>query len=354
MLNLDYLIDRLWQSFAHDIAIDLGTANTLVFIRGKGIAIREPSTVAIHKKTKQVLAVGTEAKKMIGKTPANIVAVRPLRNGVISDFDMAEGMLKYFIRKVHRSYSWTSLKIPRPRVVIGVPSGVTEVERKAVVDAALRGGARKVYLIEEPMAAAIGADLPIEEATGSMVVDVGGGTSEMAVVSLGGIVASRSIRVAGDAMDEEIINWVKNTHNVLIGDKTAEELKLTIGTALPYPEDENIPTTTFRGRSLKTGLPKEVTVTANELLAALEKPIHAIVENIKETIEETPPEIIDDLFRAGMVLTGGGALLKKLDQRIAQETKLPVMIAEDPLTTVVKGCGKTLEEIELLNKVRVV
>lgn len=354
MFNFDGLINRFWRYFTHDIAIDLGTANILVFVLGKGIIIREPSTVTIHKKTRQVLAIGEEAKRMIGKTPAQITTIRPLRSGVISDFDIVEAMLKYFIRKVHGFHKFSNLKIPKPRVAIGVPSGVTEVERKAVVDATLRGGARKVYLIEEPMAAAIGAGLPVEDATGSMVVDIGGGTSEMAVISLGGIVTSRSIRIAGDTMDEEIINWIKETRNLLVGEKTAESLKISIGTALPTKDDKTPKTNSIRGRDLKTGLPKEITISENELLEALERPLKLIIENIKETIEETPPEIISDLYRNGMILTGGCSLLNHLDQRIANETKILVSVADDPLTSVVRGCGKTLEELDLLNKVKII
>jgi len=351
-MTFSQISNNIWRSIAHDVAIDLGTANTLVHVAGKGIVMREPSTVAIHKKTKAVLSVGTEAKKMIGKTPASIIAIRPLRDGVISDFDVAEAMLKYFIRKVHKSRSLFDIKIPRPRVAIGIPSGVTEVERKAVVDAAIRGEARKVFLIEEPMAAAIGANLPVEEATGSMVVDIGGGTSEVAVVSLGGIVTSRSVRVAGDEFDEAIIEWVKHNHNVLIGEKTAEEVKMAIGSALPQEETEPL-SYNIRGRDLRTGLPKQVTLTENDLVQAIQVPLTMIIDNIKDTIEETPPEILSDLYHSGMILTGGGALIRRLDKRIANETKMPVFIDSDPLTTVVRGCGKALEHIELLNKVTV-
>lgn len=351
-MSISQLSDKLWSHIAHDIAIDLGTANTLVHVAGKGIVIREPSTVAIHKKTRAVLAVGTEAKKMVGKTPASIIAVRPLRDGVISDFDVAEAMLKFFIRKVHKSHSWLDIKVPRPRVAIGIPSGVTEVERKAVVDAAIRGGARKVFLIEEPMAAAIGANLPVEEATGNMVVDIGGGTSEVAVVSLGGIVTSRSVRIAGDEFDESIIEWVKHNHNVLIGEKTSEEVKIAIGSALPVEDSEPL-TYNIRGRDLRTGLPKQVTLTENDLASAMAIPLNVIIDSIKDTIEETPPEILSDLYQNGMILTGGGALIRRLDKRIAHETKMPVIIDSDPLTTVVRGCGKALEEIQLLQKVTV-
>lgn len=352
MGQFDRFTDNLWKYFAHDVAIDLGTANTLVYVLGKGIVIREPSTVAVHKKTKDILAVGDEAKRMVGKTPANIVAIRPLRNGVISDFDAAEAMLKYFIHRIHRFRGVLNVKIPRPRLAIGIPSGVTEVERKAVIDAALRGGARKVYLLEEPMAAAIGANLPVEEPTGSMVVDIGGGTSEMAVISLGGIVNSRSLRMAGDDFDSEIIEWAKTHHNLLIGERTAENIKMQIGSAAPA-DDGNVQTASMRGRDLRTGLPKEIEVDEDDLRTALNRPLKLLIENIKDTIEEAPPEILSDLYQNGMIITGGGALLKRLDQRIADETQMPVYIDEDPLTTVVRGCGKALEEIDLLEKVRV-
>ena len=353
MALFDSLADTLWKYVTYDIAIDLGTANTLVYILGKGVVIREPSTVAIHKKTKEVITVGAEAKRMIGKTPANIIAIRPLKDGVISDFDATEAMLTYFIKKIHKSRGLFNIKIPKPRVAIGIPSGITEVERKAVIDATLRSGARKVFLIEEPMAAAIGAGLSVEEATGNMIVDIGGGTSEMAVISLGGIVVSRSIRVAGDEFDEEIIAWAKQKHNLLIGTKTAEDAKITIGAVMPHDLESELQTTTIRGRDLKTGLPKEITVSEDDIAEALEQPIKLIIENIKDTIEETPPELISDLYANGIILTGGGSLLKRLDQRIAKATQMPVTRDEDPLTTVVRGCGKTLEEIGLLNKVRV-
>lgn len=351
-MNLESLYERIWSNFAYDLAIDLGTANTLVFVHGKGIILREPSTVAIHKKTKEVLSVGEQAKRMVGKTPANIIAIRPLKDGVISDFQSAEAMLKFFIRRVNRSPKFFPPKIPRPRVVIGVPSGVTEVERKAVLDAAKNAGARKAYLIEEPMAAAIGAGLPVEEASGNLIVDIGGGTSEMAVISLGGVVVSRSIRVAGDEMDEEIINWAKQKHNLLIGERSSEELKLAIGNAWEGAVDER----TFahlRGRDLKTGLPKEVKVSPADLRDAIRKPLDLIVENVREIIEETPPELISDIYQNGMILTGGGALIKGLDKLLAEKTQVPVRVDKDPLTTVVRGCGKALEEIELLKKVRV-
>ncbi|MCA9391927.1 rod shape-determining protein [candidate division WWE3 bacterium] len=351
MAKINSFSDYIWRYITYDVGIDLGTANTLVYVLGKGIVIREPSTVAIHKKTKDVLTVGTEAKKMIGKTPANIVALRPLRDGVISDFDATESMLRYFIKKIHRRMSLFNPRVPRPRVTIGIPSGITEVERKAVIDAAVRSGARKVFLIEEPMAAAIGAGLPVEEALGSMVVDIGGGTSEMAVISLGGIVVSRSLRIAGDEFDEAIIDWAKQKHNLLIGERTAEEIKLAIGCALPAEGEPNI--AMLRGRDLKTGLPKQIEVTENDMCEALNQPIKVIIENVKDTIEETPPEIISDLYANGITLTGGGALLNRLDQRIAKITMMPVKVDPDPLTTVVRGCGKTLETIDLLEKVQI-
>lgn len=353
-MSLDSFIDRIWSNFSYDLAIDLGTANTKVYIKGKGIVIREPSAVAQHKRTKAILAIGNEAKKMVGKTPANILAIRPLRDGVISDFDVAEAMLRYYIRKVHESRLIFPPKISRPRVVIGIPSGVTEVERKAVLDAATRGGARKVYLIEEPMAAAIGAGLPVEEARGSMIADIGGGTTEIAVISLGGIVANRSIRIAGDEMDEEIVGWAKGKHNLLIGERTAEELKIAIGSAWGKNEKQGEPKASLRGRCLTSGLPKEVEVTQSEVREALQKPLREIVLNVKEVIEEVPPELLSDIYHDGIVLTGGSSLLADIDKLIAEETKVPVRIADDPLTTVVRGCGKTLEEIELLEKVKVV
>jgi len=348
-------LDRIWANFAYDLAIDLGTANTKVYVKGKGIVIREPSAVAQHKKTKAILAIGREAKKMVGKTPANILAIRPLRDGVISDFEVTEAMLRHYIKKVHESRLVFPPKIPRPRVVIGIPAGVTEVERKAVLDAAMRGGARKVYLIEEPMAAAIGAGLPIEDPRGSMIVDIGGGTSEIAVISLGGIVSNRSLRIAGDEMDGQIINWAKEKHNLLIGERTAEEIKIAIGSAWETPSENGIePKAPLRGRELKSGLPKEIEVGQSEIRECLEKPLRQILINIKEVIEEVPPELLSDVYHDGIVLTGGSSLITGIDKLVAEETKVPVRITEDPLTTVVRGCGKTLDEIELLEKVRVV
>lgn len=350
------LVERFWSSFTYDLAIDLGTVNSIVFVRNKGIVIREPSAVAQHKKTKQILAVGTDAKKMVGKTPANILAVRPLCDGVISDFDVAEEMLRYFIRKVHQTPGLFPLKIPKPRVVIGIPAGVTEVERKAVVDAVMRGGARKVFLIEEPIAAAIGAGLPIEKPQGSMIVDVGGGTTEIAVISLGGIVVCRSLRVAGNKMDEAIIKFAKDSHNLLIGERTAEEIKIAIGSAWDKNIDSEVNDTkvaTLCGRDLTAGLPKAVEVTRDEVRETLKGPLRQIVDNIKDVIEETPPELLSDILKNGMVMAGGSSQLFGFDKLVAFETKMPVRVAEDPMTAVVKGCAKTLEEVSLLEKVKV-
>lgn len=332
--------------FSHDIGIDLGTANTLVLVRGKGIVINEPSVVAVNKKSKKVLAIGAEAKRMVGRTPANIVAVRPLKDGVISDFDVTEQMLKYFIGRVHSQLGL----IPRPRVVVGIPSGVTEVEKMAVHDAARNAGAREAHLIEEPMAAAIGAGLPVTDATGSMIVDIGGGTTEVAVVSLGGIVVSRSIRVAGDEMDQEIIAYARQKHNLLIGERMAEEVKIAAGSAYPLPEEKMV---TLRGRDLVTGLPKSIDVSSVEIREAISGSVAQIVEAVRTTIEETPPELVSDLMAQGIALAGGGALLAGLDERLSHETKMRVYRAEDPLTCVVRGTGEALEEIEILQKVEV-
>ncbi|MBI3976954.1 MAG: rod shape-determining protein [Chloroflexi bacterium] len=331
--------------FSHDIGIDLGTANTLVMIKDKGIVINEPSVVAIDKRSKQVHAIGAEAKRMVGRTPASIVAVRPLRDGVISDFDQTEAMLRYFIDKVHEKHS---LKIHHPRVVIGIPSGVTEVEKRAVRDAALNAGARECHLIEEPMAAAIGAGLPVMEPAGSMIVDIGGGTTEVAVVSLGGIVASRSIRIAGDEIDEEIIDYARQKHNLSICERMAEEVKIAAGSCAPLPEEFTI---TLKGRDLVTGLPKSIQISTIELREAIAGSISTIVEAVKATIEITPPELVADLMEQGIALTGGGALLRGLDRRLTQETKFRVYVADDPLTCVVRGTGAVLEDLDRLRKV---
>lgn len=332
--------------FSHDIGIDLGTANTLVLVRGKGIVINEPSVVAVDKRTKRVLAIGAEAKRMVGRTPANIVAVRPLKDGVISDFDVTEQMLKYFIGKVHQQLGL----IPRPRVVVGIPSGVTEVEKMAVHDAARNAGAREAHLIEEPMAAAIGAGLPVTDPTGSMIVDIGGGTTEVAVISLGGIVVSRSIRVAGDEMDQEIVLYARQKHNLLIGERMAEEVKIAVGSAYPLPEEKLV---TLRGRDLVTGLPKSIEVSSVEIREAISGSVAQIVEAVRTTIEETPPELVSDLMAQGIALAGGGALLAGLEERLSHETKMRVYRADDPLTCVARGAGEALEEIEILQKVEV-
>lgn len=331
--------------FSLDVGIDLGTANILVYVRRKGIVIREPSVVAIETKTQKVLAIGEEAKAMVGRTPANIVAIRPLRDGVISDFDVTEKMLHYFIHKVHERMV---MRVPRPRVVVGIPSGVTEVEKRAVYDATTSAGARETYLVEQPMAAAIGAGLPITESTGSMVVDVGGGTTEVAVISLGGIVVSRSLRVAGDEMDESIINYARQKYNLLIGERTAEQAKIDAGSAYPLEEELMV---TLRGRNLITGLPEAVDVSSVELREALSGPVSAIAQTVRDTIDETPPELISDLMQHGIVLSGGCSQLRGLDERLSEETKMQVRVAEDPMTCVARGAGMILEELDTLHKV---
>ncbi|MBI2756099.1 MAG: rod shape-determining protein [Chloroflexi bacterium] len=336
--------------FSRDIGIDLGTANTLVLVRGKGIVINEPSVVAIDAKTKKPLAVGSDAKRMVGRTPANIVAVRPLKDGVISDFDVTELMLHHFIRKVHEKFAI----VPKPRVVVGIPSGVTEVERRAVHDAAINAGAREAHLIEEPMAAAIGSGLPITEPAGCMIVDIGGGTTEVAVISLGGIVVSRSIRIAGDEMDENIVAYMRQRHNLLIGDRMAEEVKIAAGNAYyalngEYPEQRVL----VRGRDLVTGLPSQIEVTGDEIREAIQVSVNQIVDAVTDTIEETPPELVADMMVRGITLAGGGSLLPGLADLVAQRTKMQVHLAEDPLGCVVRGTGKVLNELEVLRKVLV-
>ena len=347
------MFDSFWQLVSHDVGIDLGTVNTLVLVRGKGIVIREPSVVAIHKKSKQVLAIGTEAKRMLGRTPIAIEAVRPLRDGVISDFDTTEAMLRHFIQKVHQSPKSSGFKfpkIPKPRVVIGIPSGVTEVERRAVQDAALVAGARAAYLIEEPMAAAIGAGLPIEEPEGNLIVDIGGGTTEIAVISLGGMVLNRSLRIAGDELDQDIINYLKMRYGLLIGEKTAENIKIEICSAMPLKDEKE---TVVRGRDLSSGLPKSIKVSSKEIREALMGTINQIISTLAEVLEETPPELLADILERGIVITGGGSLIRGLDKKIAEETKMPVWVADDPLTTVARGCGRVLEDLDLLSKVKV-
>ena len=335
---------NLFGGLSHDMGIDLGTANTLVHIKGKGIVLREPSVVAIKSDTGDVLAVGDEAKRMIGRTPGSIVAIRPMKDGVIADFDVTQAMLKYFIRKAMNTKSFV-----RPRVVVGVPSGVTEVEKRAVIDAAQQAGAREAYLIEEPMAAAIGAGLPVEEATGSMVVDIGGGTTEIAVISLGGIVTSCSIRIGGDEMDSSIIQYIKREYNLLIGERTAEEIKINIGTAIANPNQDK--TMDIRGRDLVSGLPKTVRIKSSEICEALSEPVHKIVDAVKGTLEKTPPELAADVMDHGIMMTGGGSLLNSLDKLLSHETGMPVLVSEDALSCVGEGTGRSLENIELLKRV---
>lgn len=333
----------LFNIFSKDLGIDLGTANTLVQVRGKGIVMREPSVVAIRSDNKQVLAVGEEAKRMIGRTPGNIVAIRPMKDGVIADFDITQEMLRYFIRKATPKF------MPfHPRVVVCVPSGVTEVEKRAVEEATRSAGAKEAYLVEEPMAAAIGAGLPVHDPTGSMVVDVGGGTCEVAIISLGGIVTSRSIRVGGNKLDEAIISYIKKEYNLMIGERTAEEIKITIGSAYPREVEESMD---VRGRDLITGLPKTLKVTSTEIMEALHEPIESIIESIKLTLEKTPPELAADIMDKGIMLTGGGALLNGLDELVRQETGMPVNIADNPLDCVVIGAGRVIEEIDTLKRV---
>lgn len=331
--------------FSLDIGIDLGTANTLVNVRGKGIIISEPSWVAIEARTKRVLAIGQEAKEMVGRTPSSIIAIRPLRDGVISDFDITEKMLHYFINKAHDS---VFLPLPRPRVVVGIPSGVTEVEKRAVYEATMSAGAREAYLIEQPMAAALGAGLPVTEAMGSMVIDVGGGTTEVAVIALGGIVVSRSIRVAGDEMDEDIINYARQKYNLFIGERMAEKVKIAIGSAYPLPEEQ---TMTMRGRNLITGLPQAIEVSSVEIREALASSVEIIVDTVRDALDSTPPELVADLMENGITMAGAGAQLKGLAERLSEETRMRVHVAEKPQTCVARGAGKVLESLDILRKV---
>jgi len=340
-------LNALLGLFSRDMSIDLGTATILVLVRGQGIVIHEPSVVAIEKKTKRVLAIGAEAKEMIGRTPASIVAIRPLRDGVISDFDVTEKMLHYFINKAHEQ---TRMPLPRPRVVVGIPSGVTEVEKRAVHDAARSAGAREAYLIEEPMAAAIGAGLPVAESVGSMIIDCGGGTTEVAVIALGGIVVNRSIRIAGDEMDEEIIQYARQKYNLLIGERMAERVKIAIGSACPLPEEK---TMTIYGRNLITGLPQAIEVSSVEIREALTGSINTIIATVKETIDETPPELVADLIERGIAMAGGASQLQGLAERLTQETKMRVFVADDPVTCVVRGGGEVMEHLDSLHKVLV-
>ena len=341
---------KFWGMFSHDVGIDLGTANTLVYVSGKGIVIREPSVVARHKKTKEILAIGISAKKMIGRTPTGIEAIRPLKDGVIADFDATAAMLSHYIKKVHESGGIIP-KIPKPKVVIGIPSGVTEVEKRAVADAAVSSGARVAHLIEEPMAAAIGAGLLIEDPTGVFIADIGGGTSEIAIISLGGVVLGRSVRIAGDEMDEVIIGYVRLKYSLLLGQPTAEAVKMTIGSAYPMEKEKFM---VVRGRDLETGLPKSIKITSTEIREALSPIVNEIITNIKDIVEEAPPEIVSDIMQKGLTLAGGGALLQGIDKAISESAQMPVTIAEDPLTCVVRGCGKVLENPMLLKRIRIV
>ena len=337
------MFDKVLGFFSNDIGIDLGTANTLVFVKDHGIVLREPSVVAVQAGTNKVLAVGDEAKRMLGRTPGNIVAIRPLKDGVIADFEVTEAMLRHFISKVHNRR-----RMVRPRVVIAVPSGITEVEKRAVKDSATHAGAREVYLIEEPMAAAIGVGLPVQDAAGNMVIDIGGGTTEVALISLSGIVFSRSVRVAGDELDEAIAQYMKRAYNLMIGERTAEEIKIKIGSAYKLEKEVSMG---VKGRDLVAGLPKTITITSQEVREALMEPISTIVDSVRITLERCPPELSADLVDRGLVLAGGGALLRGLDRLLAEETGLPVHVAEDPLSAVAEGTGKALQELNLLRRV---
>ena len=343
------ITDAFWSFVTFDIGIDLGTANTMVLVKGKGIVLKEPSVVAVNKRNNEVLAVGNEARRMIGKTPANIVAIRPLKDGVISDFDTTEAMIRYFIHKVHQDYGGI-LKIARPRVVIAIPSTVTEVEGRAVIDAAKSAGARKAYIIEEPMAAAIGAGLPITDPNGSMVVDIGGGTTDIAVISLGGIVVDRTIRIAGDEMDQDIVEYIKDKYNLQIGERTAEESKIKAGSVVPLKEELQFE---MKGRDIISGLPKSINVSSVELREAILPTINKIIDAIKDAIEYTPPELLSDIIDKGILLAGGGALLRGIDKYVSEKLKVPVVISDDPMACVVIGTSKVLDEIGLLDKVQI-
>lgn len=335
----------MYNMFSSDLAVDLGTANTLIYVKGRGVVSSEPSVVAINSNTKEILAIGKEAKNMLGRTPANISAVRPMKDGVIADYDTTEKMIRYFILKVHNRRS-----LVRPRMVICIPSGVTQVEKRAVKDSAIQAGAREVYLIEEPMAAAIGAGLPIQEPSGNMVVDIGGGTTEVAVISLSGIVYANSVRVGGDEMDDNIVNYIKRQYNLLIGTATAEDLKIKLGSAFPL---ENEIKTEIKGRDIVTGIPKTIEISDSEIREALKEAIAKIVDAVRIALEQTPPELSADIVDRGIVLTGGGALLKNLDKRLSHETGLPIIVSDDPLKAVALGSGKVLDDLELLKKVAV-
>ncbi len=331
------------QFLGRDMAVDLGTANTLVYVRGRGIVLNEPSVVAINTRNGAILAVGAEAKRMIGRTPGHIMAIRPLKDGVIADFDVTEKMLRYFIQAVHKRRF-----LAKPRVVVCVPSGITGVEQRAVEEASIQAGARAAYIIEEPMAAAIGAGLPVHEPAGNMVVDIGGGTTEVAVISLGGIVTSQSIRIGGDELDDSIISYIKKEYSLMLGERTAEEIKMAIGSAFPLPDE---PHAEIRGRDLVSGLPKTIIVSADEIRRAIEEPVNAIIDAVKNTLDKTPPELAADIMDKGIVLTGGGGMLKGLDERLKHETGMPIHTTDNPLDSVAIGSGKCLEEFEALKKV---
>lgn len=340
--------DFILGKFSNDLAIDLGTANTLVYVKGKGIVLNEPSVVAVHRDargSRKVLAVGMEAKNMLGRTPGNIEAIRPLKEGVIADFDTTEAMLRYFILKVHNRRT-----LVRPRIIVSIPSGITQVERRAVRETVESAGAREIYLVEEPMAAAIGAGLPVTEPTSSMIVDIGGGTTEVAVISLSGIVYCKSLRVAGDKIDEEIVQYMKRKYSLLIGERTGEQIKMTVGCAFPDPE---VQTMEVRGRDLISGIPKTIEVTSEEIREAISEPVSLIVDAIKDALENSPPELAGDIVDRGIMLSGGGALLRNLDKLIREETGLPVMVADDPLSAVARGAGMALDQIEVLKEVAV-
>ena len=341
------MINKFFSHLSRDIAIDLGTVHSLVYVRGEGIVIFEPSVVAVNQKTGQILAIGSEAQKMVGKTPAHIVATRPLVSGVISDFEITEQMLKYFIERVNKK---RFILGPRPRVIVGIPCGVTEVEKKAVKDATKNAGAREVFLIEQPMADAIGTKLPVQEPGGNFIVDIGGGMTEVAVISLGGIVLSKSLRLAGNKLNQDIIQWAQDEFKLLIGERMAEEIKIKIGSAIPLKEKKEAP---IRGRNLITGLPEEISVSSNEVREALQKSVSQIVQEIKNTIEETPPELLADIMKRGIYLCGGGSLLRGLDVLVQRETRIPTKVVEDPMTTVVRGAGFVLEHLDELHDVLV-
>ncbi len=344
------IVDHLLGLFSQDLGVDLGTANTLIYVSGKGIVIREPSLVARHKKTKKIIAVGTDAKNMIGKAPFNIATIKPLKDGVISDYDTTCAMLSYFVKKVHQKPG-SRINLPRPRLIIGVPSQITEVERRAILDVARDSGAREAFLVDEPMAAAIGAGIDVTEPVGSMIVDIGGGTCEIAVVSLGGIVVGRSLRLAGDAMDRDIINYVRTRYGLALGERTAEEVKLELGSVYPMPVEKQ---KTVRGQDLEKGLPKSVRLTSSQIREALAQTTAAMIENIKDTLNDAPPELASDISERGIVICGGGSLLYGMPKMISAETKMPVILASEPISCVVLGCAKLFSDKRLLSKVKMV